>query len=156
VSVREKLKPEYLGKPGQELAALKKRGVDIQYRVEVPLVAYLGDTAIGPVFDHPDVINAEILITELTFFEPDHRDRAKVGRHLHVEDFLKIVPKLKNKWIVLSHISRRTGLKKAKRILKRRLGEERMKNILLLMDLQDAHEAGEVEDAGPPPADTAE
>lgn len=156
ISIREKLKPELVGTPGPELADMKKRGIEIQYRIEVPLVAYLGDTAIGPVFDHPDIANAEILITELTFFEPDHRQRAKVGRHLHIEDFLTLAPKLKNKWIVISHVSRRTGLRKAKRILQKRLGHERMKNILFLMDLQDAPEAGQVEDAGPPPADTAE
>ena len=156
ISIREKLKPEFMGKSGNELAELRKQGVEIQYRLEVPLVTFLGDTAAGSVFDHPDVINAEILITELTFFEADHRQRAKVGKHLHIEDFVAIAPKLQNKWIVISHISRRTGARKAKRFLKRRLGEERMKNILLLMDFDEAREAGEVEDAGPPPADTAE
>jgi ribonuclease Z len=156
VSIREKLKPEYVGTPGPELAALRKQGIEIQYRIEIPLVTYLGDTAIGPVFDHPDVINAEILITELTFFEPDHRQRAKVGRHLHIEDFIKLAPNLKNKWIILSHVSRRTGLLKAKRLLKKRLSEERLQNILFLMDLHEAHDAGEVEDAGPPLADSAE
>jgi ribonuclease Z len=156
ISIREKLKPELAGKTGPELADMKKRGIEIQYRVEVPLVTYLGDTSIGPVFDHPDVINAEILITELTFLEPDHRQRAKVGRHLHLEDFLNIAPKLKNKWTVLSHVSRRTGLHKAKRLLKKRLGEDTLQNIFFLMDLHDAHEAGQVEDAGPPPADSAE
>ena len=95
ISIREKLKPEYIGTPGPELAALRKQGVEIQYRNEIPLVTYLGDTAIGPVFDHPDVINAEILITELTFFEPDHRQRAKVGRHLHIEDFHHSRPEIK-------------------------------------------------------------
>src|SRR3954462_4169955 len=53
VSIREKLKPELLGRPGPELAAMRKQGVEIQYRVEVPLVAFLGDTTIGTVFDHP-------------------------------------------------------------------------------------------------------
>lgn len=156
ISIREKLKQEYMGLPGQELAEMKKRGIEIQYRVEVPLVTYLGDTAIGPVFDHPDVINAEILITELTFFEKDHRQRAKVGRHLHLEDFLTLAPKLKNKWIVLSHVSRRTGLLKAARLLKKRLGEAGMQNILFLMDLRGASEGGEVEQAGPPPGGEAE
>lgn len=156
ISIREKLKPEFLGRPGPELADLRKKGVDIQYRIEVPLVTFMGDTAAGPVFDHPDVINAEILITELTFYETDHRQRAKIGRHIHIDDFVNILPKLKNKWIIISHISRRTGPRRAKRLLKKRLGEERMKNILLLMDFDDAHEAGAVEDAGPPPADTAE
>ena len=36
------------------------------------------------------------------------------------------------------------------------VGEERMKNIHFLMDFEGATSAGDVEDVGPPPADTAE
>src|SRR5205823_10503566 len=110
VSIREKRKPEYAGVPGPELAAMRKRGVEIQYRLEVPLFAYLGDTTAGPVFDHPDVQNAEVLLTEVTFFDPTHRTKAKAGKHLHVEQFLPLLPKLKNKLILLLHVSRRTGV----------------------------------------------
>ncbi len=113
ISVREKLKPEYMGRPGIELANLRKQGVEIQYRIEVPLVTYLGDTSAGPVFDHPDVQNAEILLTECTFFDATHRQRAKVGKHLHLEQLLDILPKLKNKHLILTHVTRRTSLRRA-------------------------------------------
>jgi ribonuclease Z len=156
ISVREKLKAEFMGRPGPELAALRKSGVEIQYRIEVPLVSYLGDTAAGRVFDHPDVQNAEVLITECTFFESGHRQRAKVGKHLHLEQFVEILPKLKNQHLVISHVSRRTGLRRARGMLQKRIGAERMANIHFLMDLDGAVAAGEVEQAGPPPADTAE
>lgn len=156
LSIREKLKQEYVGTPGPELAAMRKRGVQIQYRIEVPLFTYLGDTTAGPVFDHPDVQNAEVLITEVTFFEADHRLKAKAGRHLHVEQFIQLLPKLKNKDLVLIHVTRRTGIARAKRALRKRVGDERMQHIHFLMDLEGAKEAGEIEEAGPPPADTAE
>lgn len=156
VSVREKLKSEYLGLPGTELAEMRKRGIEIQYRVEVPLVAYLGDTTIGPVFDQPDVQNAQILLTELTFYDNDHRQRAKVGRHLHLEHFLEVLPKLNNQDIVIIHVSRRTGIGRAKYLLRKRIGEERMKNIHFLMDFENAADAGDVENIGPPLSDTAE
>ena len=157
VSVREKLKPEYFGRPGPELAALRKQGVEIQYRLEVPLVAYLGDTAFGPVFSNPDVQNAEVLLTECTFYEKDHKARAKAGRHLHVDAFVEqVMPLLKNQQIIITHVSRRTGVRKAKSILRRRLGEEGMKNILFLMDFEGSSDAGEIEEMGPPPGDSAE
>lgn len=156
ISIREKLKPEYFGRPGPELAEMRKKGVEIQYRVEVPMVAFLGDTTIGPVFDQPDVQNAETLITEITFFEPDHKQKAKLGRHMHVDQFAEVLPKLKNQHIVLTHVSRRTGIRKARAILRRRVGEEQMKRIHFLMDFEGAREAGDVEDTGPPPAETAE
>jgi ribonuclease Z len=156
VSVREKLKPEYMGTPGPELANMRKKGVEIQYRLEVPLVTYLGDTSAGPVFDQRDVQNAEVLITECTFFDPTHRQRAKVGKHLHLDEFVQILPKLKNQHIVITHVSRRISIRRARNLLKKRVGEERMKNIHFLMDFEGAVPAGEVEEAGPPPADTAE
>ena len=156
ISVREKLKPELTGTPGSELAAMRKRGVEIQYRVEVPLVAYLGDTSFGPVFENPDVIKAEILITECTFFDPSHKMKAKAGRHLHVDTFAELLPKLQNQHVVISHVSRRTGMRRAKSILRKKVGDELMKKVYFLMDLEGAKMAGEVEDLAPPPPDSAE
>ena len=156
VSVREKLKQEYIGTPGPELAAMRKRGVEIQYRLEVPLVTFLGDTSFGPVFQNPDVVNAAILLTECTFYEKDHRQRAKIGRHLHVDQFAEILPTLKNKQIVILHVSRRTGIRKARAYLRKRVGDELLKNIQFLMDFEGSTDAGDIEDAGPPPSDTAE
>jgi ribonuclease Z len=156
ISIREKLKQEFFGRTGPELAQLRKQGVEIQYRLEVPLVAFTGDTTAGSVFDHFDVQNAEILVTECTFFDADHRQKAKAGKHLHLDAFLEVLPKLKNKWILISHVSRRTGVRRARRLLTRKIGEERMKNILFLMDFEGAKEGGEIEEAGPPPSDTVE
>lgn len=156
VSIRDKLKPEYMNIPGPELAAMRKRGVEIQYRIEVPLVTYLGDTTFGPVFENPDVRNAEILITEITFFDRDHKQRAKVGKHLHVDHFVDIAPLLNNKHLVISHVTRRTGIRRAKKTLAKLLGHERMANVHFLMDFDDSTSAGDVEDQGPPPPDTAE
>jgi len=145
ISVREKLRQEYLGLPANELVALKKKGVEIQYRVEVPLVAYLGDTTMGNVFDHPDVQNAEVLITECTFFDADHKHKAKAGRHLHLDHFLDAIGNLKNKDIVLIHVSRRTGVRRARNLMRRRLGEQRMKNIHFLMDFEGSSDAGDID-----------
>ena len=156
ISIREKLKQEYFGRPGPELATLRKSGVEIQYRVEVPLVAFLGDTSHGPVFEQPDVINAEILITECTFIDLDHKAKAKAGRHLHVDQFAEILPNLKNQQIVVTHVTRRTGIRRAKRVLEKLVGPDRIKNVHFLMDFEGASDAGEIEEQGPPPADTAE
>jgi ribonuclease Z len=156
ISIREKLKQEYMGRPGPELAALRKSGAEIQYRVEIPLVTFLGDTAAGPVFEHPDVVNAEILITECTFIDRDHKTKAKAGRHLHVDQFAEILPTLKNQHVVVCHVTRRTGIFRARRVLTKLVGEERMKNVHFLMDFEGARDAGEIEEQGPPPADTAE
>ena len=156
ISIREKLKPEYVGIPGPELADMKKRGIDIQYRLEVPTVVYLGDTTMGRVFEEPDVQNAEILITECTFFDPEHKQKAKAGKHLHVDQFLEVLPSLKNQHIVLTHLSRRTAIRRARHILRKRVGEEGMARIHFLMDFDGSEDAGDVENAGPNPMSAAE
>lgn len=147
LSVREKLRPEFVGKTGEELAAMKRDGVEIQYRVEVPIVTYLGDTSFGPVFEHPDVVNAEILITECTFFDGDHKSRAKAGKHLHVQDLNRILPRLNNKHVILTHVSRRTGVRRAKAILRKSVHEELLSNVSFLMDFDQAKDAGEMDDS---------
>jgi ribonuclease Z len=156
VSIREKLKPEFLGVPGPELADMKKKGVEIQYRVEVPLITFLGDTTAGPVFDVPDVQNAQVLVTEITFFDSSHRTKAKAGKHLHLDQFVEILPKLKNEHIVISHVSRRTGIRRAKYLLRKRVGDAEMKRIHFLMDFENSRESGDVDSTVPPPPDSAE
>jgi ribonuclease Z len=156
ISVREKLKPEFMGLPGPQIAALRRGGTQVQYRVEVPLVAFLGDTTAGPVFEHSDVASAQVLITECTFYDPSHKQRAKVGKHLHVDHLVDLLPKLKNQHIVITHITRRISVRRARGLLRKRVSEEEMQRIHFLMDVEGAPEAGTVEEAGPPPTDAPE
>ena len=104
----------------------------------------------------PFVWHPQVLITEVTFFETAHRAKAKVGKHLHLDHFVELLPKMKNEHIVLAHVSRRTGVRKARRLLARRIPPEQMQRIHFLMDFEGARDEGEVEDQAPPPPDTAE
>lgn len=149
LSVREKLRPEFTAFSGPELAKMKQEGTEIQYKLEVPLVAYLGDTSFGPIFDHPDVQAAQVLLTECTFFEPDHKGKAKAGRHLHVDQLVEALAKCNSEHVVITHVSRRTGVRRSRSILRRLLGPEKMARIHFLMDFEGAREAGDVDDAGP-------
>lgn len=116
---REKLKPELLEQnlPGHILRKMKESGQEITYRLDVPLVAYTGDTSMGETLMQEGVRNAKVLITECTFFEPSHRKRANVGQHMHVNDFVDVLPQLENELILITHVSRRTHLRAAKDML---------------------------------------
>jgi hypothetical protein len=46
-------------------------------------------------------------------------------------------------------------VRKAKAILRKRLGDDRMKNIAFLMDFEGSTDAGDIEDMGPPPDNDA-
>lgn len=122
IEVRQKLIEEYRGLTGPQIVELKKQGVDVTRRVEVPLVAYCGDTAAGDFLTLDHVRTARVLLLECTFTEADHVERARAGYHMHVRDLRTIIPNLQNEKIVLIHLSRRTSLSVARSILRQELG----------------------------------
>ena len=133
VEVRHKLKDEFADRTGPELVELKGRGVEITRRVEIPLVAYLGDTAKANYMALPHVREAKVLIIECTFFDPDHVRRARAGRHLHVTDLPEVLEGTANERIVLAHVTRRTNLAQARKILKKTLSKDVHDRVTFLM-----------------------
>ncbi len=133
IEIREKLKPEFLGLPGGKLAGLRRRGVQLTYKLEVPLVCYCGDTAYGDFFGLDWVRKAKVLIVECTFVEDEHRSRAEAGYHLHIDDFVRLQNELENEHILLIHLSRRTPLRVVREELRARLPEEQFSRIAFLM-----------------------
>jgi ribonuclease Z len=134
VERRSKLREEYIGLPQEKLRELKGRGVEITRSLEVPLAAYLGDTAPGPHLIRDDIRRATIVISECTFTEPDHKDRAKVGMHMHADDVAEWLGVLECEALVLTHISRRTNLSQAKKQIEASAGPERARKVYMLMD----------------------
>jgi ribonuclease Z len=153
VEKRSKLKPELVNLPQEKLKELKDRGQEITRTLEIPLIAYLGDTAPGPHLVRNDVRKAEIVLCECTFFEPDHVERAKVGMHMHINDVAEWLRVLECKSLILTHISRRTHLGYAREQLLKLVGPEKAERVFLLMDNRfnrDRYEKQEI-DAGMPP-----
>lgn len=154
VERRSKLKPELVGLPQEKLIDLKKQGQEITQVHEIPLVCYTGDTMWGPHFDRPDVLHAKVLITECTFLEKDHRDRAVIGKHLHLDDVVRLVKKSQAEAIVLVHMSRRTNMGEARREVDAALPTEQRSRVHVLMDAranrlrleQQVRELGEAAD----------
>lgn len=134
IEVRKKLKPEYRDLTGPQIVELKRNGTEIEYLVEIPLVAYCGDTAPGAFLELEYVRRAKVLLLECTFVEPDHLERARAGSHMHISYLRSIVPKLENERIILTHLSRRTSIADAKRCLRAELGAEMDERVCLLMD----------------------
>jgi ribonuclease Z len=134
IEVRFKLKPEYFGKSGQHLAALKKEGVEIVRRVEVPLLTYTGDTALGRWLEHDFVQKSRGVLLECTFVDAEHRQRARAGRHMHIDDLPAALEALPEPEIMLIHLTRRTDLRQAKHMLRERLAVDQLDRISFLMD----------------------
>jgi len=134
IEVRHKLLDEYRDLTGPQLVELKKKGTQITRRTEIPQVAYCGDTAAGDFFDLEYVRNAKVLLLECTFVDPEHRERARAGAHLHASDLKPILRRLNNERIVLIHLTHRTMPTDARRFLREELGSEMDERVCLLMD----------------------
>jgi ribonuclease Z len=137
IDVRQKLKEEFAGKTGPELVELKKQGVEITRRVEIPLVAYLGDTAKADYNKLDCVRQAKVLLIECTFFDPDHVKRARAGRHLHVIDLPEMLEASQSERIVITHVTRRTNLAEARKILRKALPGPVMQRVGFLMSAKN-------------------
>lgn len=135
IEKRKKLRDELAGIPQEELRSLKLSGQQITNTVEVSLVAYTGDTEPAPFLFHPDFVNARVVITECTFFDSEHQDKAKIGKHIHVEDLRSLIAAWKAEHIVVVHASRRTMLSFARQRLNEVAGA-RADAVHLLMDFR--------------------
>lgn len=134
IEKRHKLKSEFLGKTGPQLVSLKKDGVQIEEHVEITLLTYTGDTAIGRFLDLDFVRNSRAVLFECTFFEREHLDRARAGRHIHVIDLPAVFAALPNSQIMLTHTTRRTDMRLNKRTVEKILSPSDMARCSLFMD----------------------
>lgn len=134
IEKRHKLRPELAGKSGPQLVELKKQGVQIEVPVEMPLLTYTGDTALGRFLELPFVRASRVVLIECTFFDREHLSRARAGKHIHVSDMPRVVEALPESRIVLTHVTRRTDMRAAARILERVLGAEALERVSFLME----------------------
>lgn len=121
---RRKLKPEYVGRSGEEIRDLRLDGVDVTEEIRVPLVCYVGDSAPAGLDNYAPVFESQILITELTFFRPEHR-KEKIHKfgHTHLDDIIERADKFKNELIILGHLSTRYHERQAAKAIRDRMPE---------------------------------
>ncbi len=131
---RKKLLEKFNGLPQDELRKLKINGTEITQTLKIPLVACTGDTEMGSHLLRPEFVNAPIVITECTFFEADHKSRASVGKHIHIDTLVDLLTVWKAEHVVITHTSRRTSLDVIKNAINERVGCDDAHRIHLLMD----------------------
>ena len=134
IETRRKLKQEFHDRSGQQLVALKKQGTEIEDEIEFPLVTYSGDTAVGRFLDLDFVQQSRVVLIECTFFEREHLSRARDGNHIHVDDLPKVLEAIPDAQVLLMHVTRRTDIRLAKRILERTIAPDSHSRVGLLMD----------------------
>ena len=134
IEKRKKLKSEYVNLTGPQIVELKKRGVTIDYPLEIPIVTYLGDTRYVDFSQLDYIAKSRILIAECTFFEGEHTDRADAGKHMHIDEFAGLIERMENEYIIITHLTQRTNMAEIRKILKQKLAKKLYDRIILLMD----------------------
>ena len=131
---RKKLKPEYQQLTGDQIRDLRYSGVEVSAEVRMPLVCYCGDTAPAGLDSHPGIYEAKVLITEMTFFRPEHR-KEKIHKfgHTHLDDIIERAERFKNELIILTHFSTRYEDAQLRRAVEKRLPAELRGRVKLWM-----------------------
>lgn len=134
IEKRKKLRPEYLKLNSKQIVELKKQGVEIDYTLEIPIVTYLGDTQYVDYSQLNYIAESKILIAECTFYETEHAERAKAGKHMHVSEFAQLLDSMNNQYIIITHTTHRTPLREIKKILKNTLSPQTFEKATLFME----------------------
>ncbi|HUS30823.1 MAG TPA: MBL fold metallo-hydrolase [Kofleriaceae bacterium] len=101
-----KLREEFRGLPGPEIAARRQAGepmLDVDERLEL---AYATDTLVS-VLDHsPELLKTRVLIMECTFLDSRKTlEAARAGCHIHLDEVIERAEKFENEHIVMMHLS---------------------------------------------------
>jgi len=89
----------------------------------------------------PSVAQAKALLIECTFFDDDHIRRARAGKHLHITDLPEVLDGMNNERIILIHVTRRTNLSAARKILRRTLPKDVLQRVTFLMSRKHIEQA---------------
>lgn len=129
---RKKLKPEYHGLTGDQIRDIRLSGVEVSAEVRSPIVCYMGDTSPAALDSYPTSFDSKILITELTFFRPEHRkDKIHKYGHTHLDDLIERADRFNNELIIAMHFSTRYQTNQIERAVMKRLPQRLKERIKL-------------------------
>lgn len=129
---RRRLRADLVGRPGPELAELRRAGEEITELVHERTLTYCGDTGPGTFDSEPEVFTSRVLVVECTFLGEEHRGKGELYKHLHVEDLAAHAGRFENEALVLIHLSRRHRAGELRREAERLLPEMEGKIHVLL------------------------
>jgi ribonuclease Z len=118
---RHHLRDPFLGMAGEELARLRREGVEIDEEYRRSILFYTGDTDRGLLESCDALFRADVLLIECSFVLEGDQHRAAKYRHLHIDDIADFAERFENELIVLTHFSRRYSDEEIRTAVRRRL-----------------------------------
>lgn len=137
-TTKKKLKAEYVGMEGKDIAALHNKGIEVNHWVDRNRLAYITDTT-SKVWDmEPVVLKTDVLIMECTFLDDDVSiESAHKHGHIHIDEIVAKADLFENKYIVLMHFSIRYSNDEIRRIVDNKLPADLRERVQLLLPEQD-------------------
>jgi ribonuclease Z len=133
-----KLRPEFSGLSGPEIARRRKAGEDLFRSKRRHELSYATDTLVQVLDHNPELYKARTLIIECTFLdERKSLQAARAGCHIHLDEILERADNFDNEHLVLMHFSQLYKPSEVKEILKKRCPErlhERIRPLLPKLD----------------------
>lgn len=136
----QKLRAEFAGMPGPEIAARRRAGEgDALFEThEHAELAYATDTLIQAVDHAPELLASRVLILEATFLDDRKSlDAARAGCHVHLDEIIERAERFTMPHLVLMHVSQLYQPAEVAGILDARLPADlRARTQVLLPDAQ--------------------
>lgn len=108
---KKKLRPEYDGLKGPELAQLRQQGVELHVYVDDPQLTFIGDCVGYSLFTEEHIWDSRILIIEATYLAPGEEMTAEKRGHTHLSEIVAVLhhfaDRIRCEHIVLKHFSMR-------------------------------------------------
>lgn len=118
---RHRLRADLTGLDGREIARRRRAGEAVDEIYEERWVSVTGDTAADVFEQQPELYESRILVTECTFVDPEHRERAARFGHIHLEDLVERRERFANRFLVLGHLSGRYQVAELRQAVEQRL-----------------------------------
>ncbi len=117
----KKLRPEHAHLPGAEIGRRRLAGEDLFDVVEHLELAYVTDTLLSVVDQHPSLLRTRVLILECTFLdERKSIESSRASKHVHLDDLIEKAEQFENEALVLVHFSQLYSPAEVHSILQRR------------------------------------
>jgi ribonuclease Z len=117
----KKLRPEYAHLPGAEIGRRRLAGDDLFDEVEHLELAYVTDTLLSVVEQHPSLLRTRVLILECTFLDDRKTiESSRRSKHVHLDELIEKASLFENEALVLVHFSQLYSPAEVHSILRRR------------------------------------
>lgn len=127
----EKLRPEFRGVPGPEIAERRRAGEDLFEPAERLELAYATDTLATVLDQCPELYKAQVLILECTFLD-DKKSvaAARAGCHIHLDELIERADLFENEALVLMHFSQIYSPREVVHVLRERCPPELLARVV--------------------------